>query len=294
MSGQKGGFQRWQVGDVRVTSIIEMETTVSCIPENGLIPSATPEGLRRHPWLYPHFVNQADELLFAIQALIVEAPGKTLVVDTCIGNDKNRAALGTMLATSFLQDIERAGFARDRIDAVICTHLHFDHIGWNTMLVEGRWVPTFPQARYLFGRLEYDHWTAHGDEHDRVHFADSVLPVVEAGLVDLVEMDHCICDEIRLVPTPGHTPGHVSVMIESRGQRAVITGDMAHHPCQMAEPDWYTPFDSDPEAAASTRRTAFKQWAREEMLVIGTHFAAPTVGRIRHEGQAFRLDPPVG
>lgn len=285
------GFLRWQIGEVRVTSIVEMEMPVSCEPENGLIPLATAPGLRRHPWLYPTFVNEADELLFAVQALVIEAPGITLMVDTCIGNDKNRPALGTTLATAFLADLERAGFSRDSIDAVACTHLHFDHVGWNTMLVDGAWAPTFPRARYLFARVEYDHWAAHGDDHDEIHLGDSVRPIMEAGLADLVETDHRICEQVRLVPTPGHTPGHVSVLIESEGKRAVITGDMAHHACQMAEPDWYTPFDSDREAAAQTRREIFARWAQDDVLVIGSHFAAPTAGMIRAEGDSFRLDP---
>lgn len=286
-------FSRWQIGDVRVTSIIEMESNVSCVPENQLVPAATAQGLRRHSWLYPDFVTENDELRFAIQALVVEAPGKTLIVDTCIGNDKHRHALGMVLATAFLQDLELAGYSRHGIDTVVCTHLHFDHIGWNTMLEDGRWVPTFPQARYLFGRVELDHWTNHGDEHDKIHFGDSVQPILEAGLADLVETNHRICNEISLVPTPGHTPGHVSVLIESQGERAIITGDMTHHACQIAEPDWFTPFDSDRAAAAQTRRRVFEDWVEQDMLVIGSHFAAPTVGRIRREGETFRLDPPA-
>ena len=158
------------------------------------------------------------------------------------------------MQTTFLADLAAAGYARETIDTVVCTHLHVDHVGWNTMLVEGRWVPTFPQARYLMGRVEYQHWTTQREREDMaVVLANSVAPVFDAGLVDLVETDHRICDEISLIPTPGHTPGHVSLRIASRGEEALITGDFMHHPCQIARPDWSSNADSDPAAARQTR-----------------------------------------
>src|SRR5690606_7188683 len=124
-----------------------------------------------------------------------------------------------------------AGYDPDTVDIVLCTHLHFDHVGWNTRWDGTRWVPTFPNARYLFGKGEYDHWKHHDDgSHNMDHFADAIDPVVEAGLVDFIPAEHQVCAEVSLFPTPGHTPGHVSVLIRSQGQEAVITGDLMHHP----------------------------------------------------------------
>jgi glyoxylase-like metal-dependent hydrolase (beta-lactamase superfamily II) len=172
---------------------------------------------------------------------------------------------------------------------VVCTHLHVDHVGWNTMLEGGRWVPTFPKARYLIGRREYDFWSAEGDEEQQTILGDSVKPIFEAGLAELVELDHVVSPEVRLSPSTGHTPGHVCVMISSEGEQAVITGDMTHHPCQLAHPDWSPVFDSDREAAAATRARLFAEWADQPILVIGTHYAAPTAGHVVRDGAAFRM-----
>jgi len=230
-------------------------------------------------------------MLLSIHALLVEAPGLRLVVDTCIGNDKQRGMLGGQsLSTPFLQHLADAGWSRESVDAVVCTHLHVDHVGWNTMLQDGAWVPTFPNARYLIGKQELAHWSAHDDAEQQVILSDSVKPILDAGLAELVEMDHRISPEIRLTPSIGHTPGHVSVMIESKGETAVITGDMTHHPCQLAHPDWSPPFDTDPKAAAATRARMFAEWADKPILVIGTHYAAPTAGHVKRDGEAFRFD----
>jgi glyoxylase-like metal-dependent hydrolase (beta-lactamase superfamily II) len=280
----------WQVGRVKVTRVVEMQ-----LPTRAgaayFIPEATAEALRKSPWLYPHFVSEDEVMQMSIHALLVEAPGLRLVVDTCVGNDKPRGLLrGKALSTNFLQDLEAVGWTRDSVDAVVCTHLHVDHVGWNTMLVDGKWVPTFPNARYLIGRREYEHWSAEGGEEQQVILSDSVRPIFDAGLADLVELDHRISPELRLMASTGHTPGHVCVMIESEGESAVITGDMSHHPCQMAHPDWSPKFDDNPQAAAATRARLFAEWADQPILVIGTHYATPTAGHVRRDGAAFRFE----
>ena len=280
----------WQVGRVRITRIVEMVLPVPA-GEAFFLPQATAAELRKSPWLYPHFVGEDDTLKLSIHALLVDAPGLRLVVDTCIGNDRPRSITGGQpLATPFLQHLAEAGWSRDGVDAVVCTHLHVDHVGWNTMLEGGKWVPTFPMARYLIGRREYDFWSAEGDAEQQTILGDSVKPIFEAGLAELVELDHVISPEIRLVPSTGHTPGHVSVMIASEGAQAVITGDMTHHPCQLAHPDWSPPFDSDRKASAATRARLFAEWADQPILVIGTHYAAPTAGRIVRDGAAYRME----
>jgi len=283
----------WQVGRVKVTRVVEMQLPTPA-GASYFMPQATAAELRKSPWLYPNFVSEDEVMQMSIHALLVEAPGLRLVVDTCVGNDKPRGLLrGKALSTNFLKEMEAAGWTRESVDAVVCTHLHVDHVGWNTMLEDGKWVPTFPGARYYIGRIEYEHWAADGAGEQQQILDDSVQPIFDAGLAQFVELDHRISDEIRLMPSTGHTPGHVCVSIESEGERAVITGDMSHHPCQLAHPDWSPAFDSDPEAAAKTRARLFAEWADRPILVIGTHYATPTAGHVRRDGAAFRFEVNV-
>jgi glyoxylase-like metal-dependent hydrolase (beta-lactamase superfamily II) len=200
----------------------------------------------------------------------------------------------SMLQTGFLRDLEAAGWSRDSVDAVLCTHLHVDHVGWNTMLENGRWVPTFPRARYYMSRHELEHTLQEAEASDeRSHngavVADSVQPILDAGLAAMVDMDARLSPEVRLMPTPGHTPGHVSVVIESKGETAIITGDMMHHPSQIGHPEWSPPFDSDKEASRVTRRAMLKDWADKPILIIGTHFSAPTAGHIQRDGDSYKF-----
>jgi glyoxylase-like metal-dependent hydrolase (beta-lactamase superfamily II) len=281
---------KWRIGDVTITRIVELETTGG---SRFILPDATRDAILPIDWLRPHFADDDGRLRMSIHALVVETPTNRIVVDTCLGNDKQgrRIPAWNGLHLPFLTDLAAAGYPRETIDTVLCTHLHVDHVGWNTMLVDGRWRPTFPNARYLMGRVEYAHWRDHHEREDqRAVFTDSVQPVFDAGLVDLVETDHRIGDKLSLIPTIGHTPGHVSVRIRSRGEEALITGDFMHHPCQIACPDWASTADSDPVTARHTREHMLASLAHTPTLVIGTHFAAPTAGRIVRDGAAYRLD----
>ena len=277
------------IGDVKVTLVRELAMP---IPFDSLLPgyeAAVIDANRQ--WLEPHFVDAEGNMFLSMHALVVESQGRTIVVDTCVGN---RPVPGieaiSNIGNQFIHDLAAAGFPPERVDTVLCTHLHFDHVGWNTMLVDGTWVPTFPKARYLFGRVEYEHWSTQTERADMLPvFADSVRPIFERGLADLVEWDHQICPEIRLMPSTGHTPGHTSVLITSKGQRAMITGDFAHHPCQMAHPEWASTADFDAAAGVATRRRIFSDLAGEPVLVIGTHFAGPTAGHVQREGSNFKL-----
>ncbi|HXA40528.1 MAG TPA: MBL fold metallo-hydrolase [Phenylobacterium sp.] len=280
----------WQVGDVRITRILELEATGGT---RFILPQATPDAVKEIGWLSPHFADENGKLRMSIHALVVETPTARIVVDTCIGNDKQRdIPTWSGLQTNFLADLAAAGFPRESIDVVLCTHLHVDHVGWNTMLESGKWVPTFPNARYLLGRDEFEYWRAEEETVERPErspFHDSVQPVWDAGLVELVATDHQVCPEVALEPTLGHTPGHVSVRIRSKGAEALITGDFIHHPCQFTHPEWASLADYDPAASTATRARMFADLAGTETLVIGTHFTAPTAGHVVRDGAVWRL-----
>jgi glyoxylase-like metal-dependent hydrolase (beta-lactamase superfamily II) len=225
----------------------------------------------------------------SIHSLVVETPTRRIVVDTGLGNDKQGRTVPTWNNRQgpFLETMRTAGFPPESIDTVLCTHLHVDHVGWNTKLVDGRWVPTFANARYLFGKAEFEHWRDHSAEPDKAAvFEDSVQPIVDAGKADLVGSSDKICEEMTLLPTPGHSPGHMSIHIRSNGEEALLTGDVAHHPCQMAHLEWSSTADSDPVQSVVTRRELFSRFADSPVLVIGGHFNA---GRIQRDGDAFRF-----
>jgi glyoxylase-like metal-dependent hydrolase (beta-lactamase superfamily II) len=277
----------WTIGDVTITSIIELDQHWRFA---WLLPEVTEADVAAVDWLRPHFVDEKGKLILRLQALVVESGGQRIMVDTCVGNDKERPTpLFDRFQTSFLDDLCQAGYPPETIDQVVCTHLHVDHVGWNTRLAGGKWVPTFPGASYLFGRVEYEHWAAtdetavYGDV-----MADSIQPVLDAGLATLVDSDHRLSEEVWLEPTPGHTPGHHSVRISSRRQQAVITGDMVHHPIQLPRPEITSVADTDAGAAVTTRRASFQQWESDGALVIGTHFAGPGAGRLETDGAGWR------
>jgi glyoxylase-like metal-dependent hydrolase (beta-lactamase superfamily II) len=285
-------LRTWNIGDVELTRIVEVNGWEDDI--TMLLPDATPATVLQYPWLQPHFATPDGRMIISFQCFVMRTAERSIMLDTCIGADRQREFdVFTNMQTSFLDDLAHAGFAPEDIDTVLCTHLHFDHVGWNTRLVDGRWVPTFPNARYLFGRRELEHWKmleeTHG-YHDLNHMHDAVLPVVEAGLVDLIEPDHAICPELSLRPTPGHTPGHVSVMIESQGRRAIVTGDMMHNPIQLERPGDTARFDMDQAQGSRTRRTFVDDLANSDVLVIGSHFSEPTGGYVVRDARGCRLE----
>ena len=292
----------WQIGDTKITKVEEI-----VYPEfSDVLPTATPEVVKQVEWLFPHFVTPEGMLSLSIHALIVDTPGATVVVDTCIGNDRNRAPLDIMsnLSTSFLDDMKAAGYDPDGIDYVMCTHLHLDHVGWNTKLVDGKWVPTFPNASYLMDQKELELFGNIDDDMiaslpadavdffniQRRVFEDSMQPVFDAGLAKPIDAPTTICEGVRLIPTPGHTPGHCSVVVESNGEAAMITGDFIHHPIQFHDPNICTPFDVDNNMALATRWRTFEQFADTPTLIIGTHFAGPSAGKLVRDGAGYRLD----
>jgi glyoxylase-like metal-dependent hydrolase (beta-lactamase superfamily II) len=275
----------WTIGKVKITKIVELETIGST---RFILPLAGKEEIQKLPWLIPHFATEEGRLKMSIHSLVVETPKHRIVVDTGLGNNKTGRGVPTWNDRDgpFLETLTAAGFPPDSIDTVLCTHLHVDHVGWNTKLVDGKWVPTFPNARYVFGKTEYEHWRDHSHEPSQAAvFSDSVKPIVDAGRAELIASDAELTDEIRMIPTAGHSPGHMSVHIVSDGAEGLLSGDVAHHPCQMAHLDWSSTADSDPRQSAVTRRELFSRFADRPVLVIGGHFDP---GHIKRDGDAFR------
>jgi glyoxylase-like metal-dependent hydrolase (beta-lactamase superfamily II) len=282
-------MQSWKIGDVRITRLQEQEPVW---PGTMILPNATPDSVKREgDWLQP-FTDQNGVFKLSIHSLLVESEGRRIVVDTCVGNNKVRPGFKDWsdLRLPFLRDFEKA-FPRESIDTVVCTHLHLDHVGWNTTLENGKWVPTFPKAKYLMSQPEWDHWSKFDGVPDfKNAIDDSVRPVVDAKLAELVEPTRRLTNEVWLESTPGHTPGHVSVRISSRGENAVITGDMMHHPIQVAHPDWAVEFDNNPTQAVETRKSFVERYCDQPVMVFGTHFAGPTGGHIARRSGAFRFE----
>ncbi len=279
----------WKIGDVKVTRLQEQEPVW---PGTMIVREAVADNVKREgAWLDPFCKDGGFKL--SIHALLVESDGKRIIVDTCVGNDKNRPGFKewSNLHLPFLQNLEKAGVPRESIDTVLCTHLHLDHVGWNTMLENGKWVPTFPKAKYLMVKREWDHWNKYDDMPDfKLSIDDSVRPIIAAGVAELVDDGTRLTGDVTLESTPGHTPGHTSVHISSRGENAVITGDMIHHPIQIAHPDWICEFDNDPTMGCATRKAFVERYCDKPVSVIGTHFAGPTAGHIVRRNGAFRFE----
>jgi glyoxylase-like metal-dependent hydrolase (beta-lactamase superfamily II) len=276
---------KWQIGDVTITQFVEIDTLGG---KAYILPQATPKALREIGWLCPQFADDTGRIRMTIHSFLVETPGRRVIIDTGIGNDKeNRTQpIWNGRKGPFLDDLAAAGCPPDTIDTVICTHLHVDHVGFNTVLSDGRWVPAFRNARYLMGRNEFNYWKEVRDPAVAAIFDDSVRPVAEAGLVDLIDPGQDVGTEFSVLSTPGHSPGHFSVHVRSQGEEALLIGDVAHHPCQLVHLDWCSTIDSDPKQAVHTRHELFSRFAGTPTRILGGHFAGGTILR---DGDGFRL-----
>ncbi|WDV50103.1 MBL fold metallo-hydrolase [Streptomyces coeruleorubidus] len=284
----------WTVGGIAVHRVDEIPLPPATGP--WLLPDATPQVVTGQQWLRPHFADDEGVLRIDSHSFAFTVGGLRVLVDTGIGNGKERAnPAWHHLDTDYLRRLSAAGFPPDAVDLVILTHLHADHVGWNTREVNGEWVPTFPNARHLTSRAEREFWSGYDmDEARRQMFRDSVIPVEEAGLLDLLDVPAEGLDVVpglRLIPTPGHTPGHVAVELTSHGRTALITGDCVHHPVQLAHPGIGACVDIDPGRSQTSRRELLGALAGTDTLLLGTHFPPPTAGHVvPHEG-AYRLSP---
>ena len=295
-------MQQWSVGTVSVTRI-EEQLGIGSAPPERFFANFDREAFNHHlHWMVPaHYSPEHDRLITSIHSWLIRTERHTILLDCCSGNDKERAWNPRFhkLSTPFLERLRAAGVAPEQIDIVLCTHLHADHIGWNTQLRDNRWVPTFPNARYLFSKKENEYWSPRSprvidDPGRRGAYEDSVLPVIESGQALLLEGDHSIDDSMLIEPAPGHTPGHVIMKLDAGGERALFCGDVIHHPVQCFEPHWNTSFCEDPKQAAASRRRVLEHCAEHRALLFPTHFGAPHVAAIRRMADRFAPDFVAG
>jgi glyoxylase-like metal-dependent hydrolase (beta-lactamase superfamily II) len=282
--------KQWAIGDVRVTIVVESQT--DHIPPELFFTDASAEAVASHQWLVPDFADDQGRIGLSVQAFVVETPTRIVVVDPCVGNGKTlEMPFWNEQRWPFWERFEAAGFSADDVDLVVHTHLHADHVGWDTRLVHETWVPTFAGARHLYTEAALA-WLRDPGGYDNTNvLAQSVQPILDAGLGDMVDERADLGEGLRLAPSNGHTPGHVSLWIESDDQTALLTGDFFHHPVQCAVPEWAEVGDSDPDEARATRRRMLDEAATTRALVFGTHFPTRPVGRIVADRGAWRFIP---
>ena len=282
------------VGDVTVEAVVEVSGPR--IPAAMLLPAAERTEIEAHiPWMTPDLYVPATHMFSMVrQAYVVRTAHHTILIDTCVGEHKDRTNERFRLTeTPWPANFNALGITYDDIDIVMCTHLHVDHVGWNTRLEDGRWVPTFPNARYLFGKTEMETYRAaiaEAPDPDGPIYADSILPVIEAGQAEIVADDFELSDGLWFEMTPGHTEGHICIHLQNTGGHAVFSGDLMHHPIQVREPQWNSCFCGDDAQARITRRSFLEQHADTDTLIVPSHFERGTVGRLESLADGFTFN----
>lgn len=283
-----------KLGPVEITRVEDYQGPG--LKSTGMFPDFRPEMWQaQKDWLVPAFYDpQEDRIRTSIHSWLVRTPHHTILIDSCIGNHKERPVDPRfhMRNEPWLERLARAGARPEDVDFVMCTHFHADHVGWNTRLENGRWVPTFPNAKYLFTKKEFDRWDERRPEHvpcqsERFIFADSILPVVEAGQMELVDEGYTLDDAMTVEAAYGHTPGHIKIRLRADGGHALFCGDVIHHPVQLPYPKVYSIFDDDPVQALQTRLDVLDDCAAHGILLLPTHFADPYLCRIESVGTAI-------
>lgn len=282
----------FKVGDATIHRIIEMECGFT--PALEFLPNLTKEQLdESRSWLSPAALDANDNLVLCFQSYLVQIAGQNILVDSCVGNDKDRAARPLWHRkkdNAFMSGLKRAGIGPDDIDYVMCTHLHVDHVGWNTKLENGRWVPTFPKARYLFAKTELDFWLAENAKAEVAPIADSVVPIVEAKACDIITSDYSLNDLVSVFPSPGHTIDHYGVKVGKPGADAVFTGDLIHSPLQARYPDLTMRVDYNPAQGAASRRKFLETYCDTNTVCCFAHFPSPSKGYVKRWGDGFKCE----
>jgi glyoxylase-like metal-dependent hydrolase (beta-lactamase superfamily II) len=282
----------FKAGTATIHRIIEME--VGFTPALEFLPNLTKEVLdENRSWLHPAALDANDNLVLCFQSYVIQTGKHNILVDSCIGNDKDRTARPLWHKKkddAFMKGLAAAGLTVNDIDFVLCTHLHVDHIGWNTRLENGRWVPTFPKARYIFSKTELDFWLDEAKKTDLPQIVDSVIPIVEANACDIVTSDHSLNDLITLIPTPGHTIDHYAVTLGKDGKDAVFTGDLIHTPLQALYPELTMRVDYNPAQGAASRKKFLETYCDTTTLCCFAHFPSPSKGYVKRWGNGFKCD----
>ncbi len=285
----------YKLGELEIYRAIESEVPI--FDTFSFFPDATKEVVEANKdWLMSRYIDpKTIEVILCIQSYVIKTSHHTILVDTCVGNHKSRPARPSwhMQNSPFIEELAGVGVHPEEVDFVLCTHLHVDHVGWNTRLLDGRWVPTFPNAKYIFSRNEFELWAARYEKGETVPvplvYEDSVLPIVEAGQAIIVEDTHQIDDGMWLEPAPGHTPGHVMLNLKSGEETALMSGDVIHHPLQLIRPDWSSRACEDPHLSAVSRTKMLESVADTNTLLCPAHFGSPTMGHvISHATDGFR------
>lgn len=292
-------MQTWQIGTSTVTRIEELSGPL--FDPTTFFPDYDPEVIdKHHAWLFPnHMSASGDRIIASIHSWLIQTPHHNLLIDSCIGNDKDRMPFRDWdhMQTPYMDNFRATGIGPDDIDYVLCTHLHVDHVGWNTRLKDGQWVPTFPNARYIFAKDEYDFWLAERDKADeaafnsvnRKTFDDSVMPIMH--LSELIEGEHeLIADLVHLSPAPGHTPGSITISLNEKSQSAIFTGDIFHHPLQIYEPHWNSAFCEQPDRARQTRQRVLEDCLESQALMMPAHFGPCHAGHVQEKAGSFLFD----
>lgn len=282
---------RFRVGNTTIEGIVE---ATAPMPMKDLVPSFTMDRMREHlPTLAPRFMDEAGENANAAFRTWVVRTGKhTVLIDTCIGNHKQRPNFPPFhdLTTDYLAQLTSVGLAPEQIDYVFCTHFHLDHVGWNTRLANGKWVPTFPKAKYVFSRKELKHWQEMPKAEIGINenvFEDSIQPIINSKQAQIIDDGFQLDDKITIVPTPGHTPGHYSVLLQDGSEGGFFSGDTMHHPTQIFAPDWNSGFCLDAAQAINSRKKLLERVVERNMLLLPVHFASPGAGRVTDRGGQF-------
>ena len=287
-------MHQWQIGDVIVTRIEELIGPL--FDPVRFFPDFDPEVFEQHrEWLYPNQVDAASgNLIASMHSWLIDTGQHKILVDTCIGNDKDRMPYRNWhrMHTPWLQNLANAGASPEEIDFVMCTHLHIDHVGWNTRLVDGNWVPTFPNAKYVFAKTEFEFWQQARERSDAFNevnnktFDDSVLPIVD--LAEMIEGEHeLIADLVHLEPAPGHTPGSITLQLSSKNEQAIFTGDICHHPIQVYHPDWNSAYCELHDQAIATRHSILESCAAHHTLMLPAHFGPTHAGYVTTGNDGF-------
>lgn len=286
----------WQVGNHSIHRIEEMMGPM--FDPVRFFPDFDPAIFEQHKdWLYPDHVDaNSGNIVASMHSYLIDTGTHKILIDTCIGNGKPRMPYRNWheMQTPWMHNLKAAGAAPEDIDYVMCTHLHVDHVGWNTCLKDGQWVPTFPNARYLFAREEYEHWDAERSNPDpetfdavnNQTFDDSVMPIMH--LADLIDGEsEIISDMLKIVPAPGHTPGSIVIELKDGAERGLFTGDICHHPIQVAHPDWNSAYCQLPDAARSTRHQVLTDCLDSQALMLPAHFGGSHTGHVIANDNSF-------